>query len=85
MASAPDRENALKFVNLLLVPENAAALTNYAANTSGVVGGEPYLTDAIKNSLDNNPPVDATPGSFVQACDQETQHLYDAIWTNLKK
>ena len=85
LKDAPNRENALKFMNFLLVPENAAAVTNYAAYTSGVTGVEPFLDDAIKNSPENNPPATATLGSFARACDQETQKLYDAIWTNLKK
>jgi spermidine/putrescine transport system substrate-binding protein len=85
LANAPNRDNAIKFMNFLLEPENAAAVTNYAAYTAGVVGVEPFLDDAIRNSPENNPPADATPGVFVQACDQETQQLYDAIWTNLKK
>ena len=85
LKDAPNRENALKFMNFLLVPENAAAVTNYAAYTSGVTGVEPFLDDAIKNSPENNPPATATVGSFTMACDQETQKLYDAIWINLKK
>ena len=84
LKDAPNRDNALKFMNFLLDPENAATLTNYAAYSSGVTGVEPFLADEIKNSPENNPPTDQK-GYFIQACDQETQVLYDAIWTNLKK
>lgn len=85
LKDAPNRENALKFMNFLLEPENAAAVTNYAAYTSGVIGVDPFLDEAIKTSPENNPPEGITPGVFAQACDEETQRLYDAIWTNLKK
>ncbi len=85
LKDAPNRENALKFMNFLLVPENAAAVTNYAAYTSGVLGVEPFLDEAIRTSPENNPPAGSTPGVFAQACDQATQEMYDAIWTNLKK
>lgn len=85
LKDAPNRDNALKFMNFLLDPENAAAVTNYAAYTSGVTGVEPFLLDEIRNSPENNPPADAAPGSFIAVCDAETQALYDAIWTNLKK
>ena len=84
LKDAPNRDNALKFMNFLLDPENAAALTNYAAYTSGVTGVEPFLLPEIKDSPENNPPADQK-GYFIEACDQETQVLYDAIWTNLKK
>lgn len=85
LKDAPNRENALKFMNFLLEPENAAAVTNYAAYTSGVLGVEPFLDEAIKSSPENNPPASAPAGTFIQVCDQETQKLYDAIWINLKK
>ncbi len=85
LKDAPNRENALKFMNFLLEPENAAAVTNYAAYTSGVVGVEPFLDEAIKSSPETNPPADAPAGSFVLVCDEATQKLYDAIWINLKK
>jgi spermidine/putrescine transport system substrate-binding protein len=84
LKDAPNRANALKFMNFLLDPKNAAAVTNYAAYNPGVTGAEAFLADAIRNSPENNPPK-GQKGEFVQACDQETQKLYDAIWTNLKK
>jgi spermidine/putrescine transport system substrate-binding protein len=85
LKDAPNRDNALKFMNFLLEPENAAAVTNYAAYTAGVTGVEPFLAEEIKNSPENNPPADAPAGSFIAVCDEATQKLYDAIWTNLKK
>ena len=85
LKDAPNRDNALKFMNFLLEPENAAAVTNYAAYTSGVVGVEPFLDEVIKSSPETNPPADAPAGSFVLVCDEATQKLYDAIWINLKK
>lgn len=84
LKDAPNRENALKFMNFLLEPENAAAVTNYTAYTDGVTGTEAFLSEAIKTSPETNPPADAK-FEFVQPCDEETQKLYDAIWTNLKK
>lgn len=84
LKDAPNRENALRFMNFLLEPENAAAVTNYAAYTAGVTGVEPFLDDAIRNSPENNPPAGAT-FAFVEPCDEEVQTLYDAIWLNLKK
>ena len=84
LKDAPNRDNALKFMNFLLDPENAAAITNYAAYSAGVTGVEPFLAPEIKDSPENNPPADQK-AFFIEACDEETQKLYDAIWTNLKK
>ncbi|WP_353473288.1 extracellular solute-binding protein [Salipiger sp. H15] len=84
LKDAPNRDNALKFMNFLLEPENAAAVTNYAQYTSGVKGVEPFLDPEVANSPESNPPADAK-GVFVQACPEDVQVMYDAIWTNLKK
>ncbi|WP_040440841.1 extracellular solute-binding protein [Roseibium aggregatum] len=84
LKDAPNRENALKFMNFLLEPENAAAVTNYAQYTAGVKGVGEFLKPEVANSPESNPPADQK-GVFVEACPQDVQVLYDAIWTNLKK
>lgn len=84
LEDAPNRENALKFMDFLLEPENAAAVTNYAQYTAGVTGTGPFLDPAVANSPESNPPADVN-AVFVEACPEEIQVLYDAIWTNLKK
>ncbi|MBN9670512.1 extracellular solute-binding protein [Roseibium aggregatum] len=84
LKDAPNRDNALKFMNFLLEPENAAAVTNYAQYTAGVKGADEFLDPEVKNSPESNPPADQN-GVFVEACPEEVQVLYDAIWTNLKK
>ncbi|MCA0995159.1 extracellular solute-binding protein [Alloyangia pacifica] len=84
LKDAPNRENALKFMDFLLEPENAAAVTNYAQYTAGVKGVEEFLDPEVANSPESNPPADVK-GVFVEACAQDVQEMYDAIWTNLKK
>jgi spermidine/putrescine transport system substrate-binding protein len=84
LRDAPNRANALKFMNFLLEPENAAAVTNYAAYNSGVIGVEPFLDPAVAGSPENNPPADQKE-FFIEVCDEETQKLYNAIWTRLRK
>ncbi|MXZ81856.1 MAG: extracellular solute-binding protein [Gammaproteobacteria bacterium] len=85
LKDAPNRDNALLFMDFLLEPENSAAVTEFAQYTSGVTGTYDLLSEGLKASPELNPPGDAPPGTFVAVCDQATQELYDAIWTNLKK
>jgi len=85
LKDAPNRDNALKFMNFLLEPENIAAVTNFARYTAGVKGVTDLLDEDLKASPEANPPADAPAGSFVAVCDEATQKLYDQIWTNLKK
>jgi spermidine/putrescine transport system substrate-binding protein len=84
LKDAPNRESALAFLNFMLEPENAATLTNYAKYSAGVTGVGPFLEPDVANSPESNPPA-GPKGVFVEACPQEVQVLYDAIWTNLKK
>lgn len=84
LKDAPNRANALAFMNFLLEPENAAAVTNYAQYTAGVTGVEPHLEDAVTSAPELNPPADQK-GEFIMACSQEVQAVYDKIWTDLKK
>jgi spermidine/putrescine transport system substrate-binding protein len=85
LKDAPNRENALKFMDFLLEPENAAAVTNYARYTAGVEGVEPFLDEELKTAPEVNPPADAGPNVFVEVCDEETQQLYTRIWTRVKQ
>ena len=85
LKDAPNRANALKFMDFLLEPENIAAVTNYAQYTAGVTGVSSFLDEALKTSPEQNPPADAPAGTFVEVCDEATQKVYDQIWTRLKK
>ncbi len=85
LKDAPNRANAIKFMDFLLEPENIAAVTNFAQYTAGVKGVNDLLDASLKASPEANPPADAPAGSFVQVCDEPTQKLYEQIWTNLKK
>jgi len=84
LKDAPNRENALKFMNFLLEPENAAAITNFAQYISPVKGAMALASDDVKTAPELNPPADQ-PGQFVATCEQAVQENYDRIWTNLKK
>ncbi|WP_420326767.1 extracellular solute-binding protein [Mameliella sp.] len=85
LKDAPNRENALKFMDFLLEPENIAAVTNYARYVAGVDGVGPFLDPELAKQPESNPPADAGKGVFIEVCDQKTQEVYDQIWTNLKK
>ncbi len=84
LKNAPNRANAIKFMDFLLQPENAAAVTNFARYTAGVKGVEAHLDPALAKSPEQNPPA-GQKGYFVEACDADTQPLYDRIWTRLKQ
>lgn len=84
LKDAPDRANAIKFMDFMLKPENIAEVSNFARYMPSVAGAEKYLDADLVAQPENNPPADSK-GVFMQACDEATQAIYDKIWTNVKK
>ncbi len=84
LKDAPNRENALKFMDFLLEPENAAAITDFANYIAGVEGAMALASDAVKQAPELNPPA-GQPGQFIETCEQSVQEIYDRIWVELKK
>ncbi|CUK10170.1 Spermidine/putrescine-binding periplasmic protein precursor [Ruegeria denitrificans] len=85
LRDAPNRINALKFMDFLLEPENIAAVSNYARYASGVSGTADHLDPELATLPESNPSAEAGAGVFIEVCDEATQAVYDQIWTNLKK
>lgn len=82
---APNRENAIRFMDFLLVPENVGMLTNFTQYSEGVAGVGPYLDPELAEQPERNPPEDAGPAVFIDVCDQATQEVHDRIWTALRR
>ena len=85
LKDAPNRDNAIKFMDFLLEPENMAAITNYAQYSAGVDGVAEFLDPKLAAMPEANPPVDGPEGHFIAVCDQATQEVYDQLWTPLRK
>lgn len=85
LKDAPNRENAIIFMDFLLEPENIAMVTNFAQYAAGVEGVTPLLDAELQTLPEANPPASAGPAAFIQVCDEATQAVYDRIWTALKE
>lgn len=72
-------------MDFLLEPENIAQVSNYARYGLGVTGADDYPDPELAMLPEADPPADAGPGAFIEACAQATQAVYDQLWTNLKK
>ena len=84
LKDAPNRANAVLFMDFLLKPENIAQVTNYARYRDAIKGSARYHDPELKREPEGNPPA-GIEGVFVESCDQATQEVYDRIWTALKK
>lgn len=85
LKGAPNLENAKNFLNFMMVPENAAALTNFARYTAGIKDVRPFLDAELAAAPEVNLPADAPKPEFVPPCNDDVIRLYDRIWTNLLK
>jgi spermidine/putrescine transport system substrate-binding protein len=85
LKGAPNLENAKLFLNFMMEPENAGALTNFARYSAGVDGVEPFLDEIQKTAREVNPPPGSPEPEFVPPCSPNVVELYDRIWTNLLK
>jgi len=84
LKDAPNRANALKFMDFLLEPENIVAVTNLARYAAGVKGVTEFLDPELAKMPENNPHKGAGAGVFIAVCDEAVQKVYDQIWTRLK-
>lgn len=85
LKDAPNRENAIKFMDFLLEPENTAAVSNFTQYNAGLKGVNAFLDKALASQPEKNPHNEAGEAVFIEVCDEATQAVYDQIWTNLKK
>lgn len=81
---APNKENALKFMNFLMDAENGAFLSNWTRYASPLAGAaikdhlDPDLMSAPELNIDP-----AVPVHFSETCSAKSIKLYDRVWTKL--
>lgn len=83
-AGAPDVDNAKKFINFMMDPENAAIESNFAGYQNGVSGADKFLQPALASAVEFHPPANYKI-VFTNACDGKVTKDYDRIWTLLRK
>jgi spermidine/putrescine transport system substrate-binding protein len=81
---APDVENAKKFINFMMDPQNAAIESNFAGYQNAVTGSNKYLQPALASAPEFNPPADYKI-VFSPGCDARATKDFDRIWTLIRK
>ncbi|MDX5402776.1 MAG: extracellular solute-binding protein [Rhodobacterales bacterium] len=84
LADAQNTENAMKFINFILEPENAAMISNFARYANGVTGSEEFMDEVMREAPEIvAPPELMAKGKFSPACSQEVNDLQSQIWTEV--
>ena len=83
-AGAPNKENALTFINWFLEPEHAALQSNFARYGNGVAGSAKFMDAELQNAPEIVPPEGANI-VFQPTCSPEYTDLASRVWTRLKQ
>jgi spermidine/putrescine transport system substrate-binding protein len=81
--TAQHPENAKAFLDFLMQPENAALLSNYTGSQNGIAGSSAFMTKALVEAPEINPPKDEKI-SFGHVCPEAATRAYDRIWTKVR-
>lgn len=84
LADAANRDNAMRFINFILQPENAALISNFARYANGISGSEAHMDDVMREAPEIVVPEDlVASGRWGQACPQAVNDIHTQIWTEL--
>jgi spermidine/putrescine transport system substrate-binding protein len=83
---APHPENAKIFLNWLMKPETAAAISNFTGYMNAIDGSDAFLDPKLKEDPAVNMPDDyADRLRPTKSCSVAARELRDKVWTALKK
>jgi spermidine/putrescine transport system substrate-binding protein len=82
--TATHPENAKKFINFMMKPENAALETNFAGYRNPVKGSTAFVDKKFAEAPEYNPPEDQKM-YFALTCPEKATRAYDMIWTRLRQ
>ncbi len=86
LQDAVNVEEAYKFLDFIMVPENAAMISAFARYANGIAGSEPFMPADMKDAPELVIPAElADKGVFFGNCSPKAVEYITAIWTELQK
>jgi spermidine/putrescine transport system substrate-binding protein len=86
LSDAKNVDNAYKFIDFIMVPENAAMISAFARYANGITGADAFLPEDMKGAPELNIPAELKDKAvFMPTCSAKAQEYNTAIWTELQK
>lgn len=86
LADAKNVEEAYKFIDFIMVPENAALISEFARYANGISGSDAFMSEEMKTAPEVNvSPENLAHGMFLPGCTGKALDFQTAIWTELQK
>ncbi len=85
LSDATNVDEAYLFLDFIMVPENAALISNYARYGNGIAGSEEFMDEEMKTAPEIVIPEEfRDAGVFLPTCPASAVEMYSAIWTELQ-
>ena len=86
LSDATNVEEAYKFLDFIMVPENAAMISAFARYANGIAGSDPFMPADMADAPEIVIPEELkAAGHFLPTCTGKSQEYITAIWTELQK
>jgi spermidine/putrescine transport system substrate-binding protein len=86
LKDAQNVEEAYKFLDFIMIPENAAMISAFARYANGIAGSEAFMPEDMKTAPEVMIPEEfMAAGRFLPTCSPKAQEYVTAIWTELQK
>jgi len=86
LKDAQNVEEAYKFLDFIMVPENAAMISSFARYANGIAGSDAFMPEDMKTAPEVVIPDEfKAAGVFLPTCSPKAQEYLTAIWTELQK
>ena len=86
LSDAKNVDNAYKFIDFIMVPENAAMLSAFARYANGISGSDAFMPEDMKTAPEVATPAEhKAAGKFLPTCSPKATEYITAIWTELQK
>jgi spermidine/putrescine transport system substrate-binding protein len=86
LSDATNVEEAYKFLDFIMVPENAAMISAFARYANGIAGSDAFMPEDMKTAPEVAIPEEfKAAGTFLPTCTGKSLDYITAIWTELQK